>query len=117
MYCAKRLLLWLAFGICACILTGRSTAQGEKTTPNGWATLADGDAKKAKKAVADLVARPKETLDFVKSRVPKLKPLPANKVQDLIRDMTDANFDIRSQAQYDLEMQQELVALDLRKVI
>jgi WD40 repeat protein len=82
-----------------------------------WIALAGADAERAFDAIGALAAAPKETLAFIKPRLPTLRPIEPAALRKRIADLESADFKTRNQAMVDLEMQQELAVAELRAAL
>jgi hypothetical protein len=87
----------------------------EKDLDGLWKDLAGADAAKAYQAIQKLVATPKESVPYLKTR---LKPIPhpdPKVVQQLFADLNNEKFNVREKATYDLEKLGEVVLGELHK--
>jgi WD40 repeat protein len=67
-----------------------------------WQALADGDAARAFAAMGAWVAVPKEAVDWIGDRVKPEPKLDLNRVQGLMKQLDDEQFEVREQAKGDL---------------
>jgi WD40 repeat protein len=80
-----------------------------------WAALQEDNAARAYDAICTLAMSPKDTLAFVKKRIPSLQPMSAAAFKKRIVELGAADYKVRAQAMFELEMQQELAFAGLRQ--
>lgn len=93
-----------------------TTATDGKVLETTWDHLADPDAAKAYQAVCTLIAHPKETVQFLET---KLKPVVVDfqQIDRYIRDLDDNNFDVRKTATEELGKMEDVPEAKLRQAI
>jgi hypothetical protein len=68
-----------------------------------WRELADADAGKAHRAIAQLEASPRETVAFLRKHLPPAKEVPAKAILQHLRDLGNESFAVRQKASNALE--------------
>jgi WD40 repeat protein len=84
------------------------------TVAEAWLALAGGDAGRAYDGICTLAAG-KDTVAFLKARLPLLRPVEAKQVQQLLADLGSDTFAVRARAMHELELLQELAVPALEK--
>jgi RNA polymerase sigma factor (sigma-70 family) len=102
-------------------LTGTGPARGARLDARAldalWADLAGEDAEKAFDALRRLSASPGQAAGLVKERLRPASPPDAKRVARLVADLQSERFEVRRQAEAELEGLGELAGPPLRKVL
>jgi WD40 repeat protein len=98
------------------ILVWNLTGGKAASTKAAWDALAD-NGLDAYAAIHCLVQSPRQTLKYVKDRMPPLHAMPPEHVGKLIADLGNARFSVREQAMRDLEVMQELAVPAMREAL
>jgi RNA polymerase sigma factor (sigma-70 family) len=69
---------------------------------NRWEALAESDAAQAFAAMGDLIAVPEDAVAWIKERVKPATPVEAKRIEELLRQLGDAQFKVRDQAAKEL---------------
>jgi tricorn protease-like protein len=101
---------------------GRAVAErlDEKQARACWDALRGDDARKAYRAIAQLAAAPKESVPFLRGRVPPAAPLTGDRQKLLdrwLRDLDDDQFEVREEASAALARLGEVVLPAARKTL
>src|SRR5262249_40184518 len=84
--------------------------------PELWKDLADADAVKAYKAALALSAAPAQAVPFLSANLPREAPK-TERIDKLIRDLDDDDFDVREKATTELEVLGAAVVPALRRAL
>jgi hypothetical protein len=97
-------------------LAVRAAAPPPQTLEQLWAELATADPVKAERVMARLVARPAQTVRFLRKH---LRPVPvdAGRVAQWLAELDSDQYEIRQRATHALEGLSEAVEPDLRKAL
>jgi WD40 repeat protein len=89
----------------------------EKETEVRWADLAGDNAAKAYQAISHLSALPDSTVKFLQKHLKPTQPVAAGRIDKLITDLDDQQFEVRQKASAELERLGELTVPAARKIL
>jgi hypothetical protein len=87
------------------------------SVPDAWVRLADADARRAYDGICALAVAPEEAAEYLKARLPPVRPVPAETFQRLLRELQSDKFAVREKATRELELCQEQAVPPLRELL
>jgi len=99
------------------ILVWNLTGGKVTSVKTAWAVLASDNGRDAYSAIHSLVESPKDTLAYVKDRMPPLRAVEPAQLRKLFADLGSLKFSVREQATRELEMMQELPVSAMQKAL